>query len=114
MTDGRCQYFLQAIDDALAKMPRNAIDPYIELCWPEYKQLLAANGMDTDAAQIKAWGSGYRKRPLQSYRKCALKYTPYCSVVIYSLPGSSLGCVQIARTVEDDDDRHDSEHHYGT
>ena len=114
MTDGRCRHFLRSIEDALARLPRDAIDPYIDLCWPEYRQLLARHGMDTNAAQIKAWGNGYQKRPLQIYRKCALKYTQYSSMIIYSLPDGSLSCVPIARKVEDNHDGYDSEHHYGT
>ena len=101
------------VDAALSQLPAGALDIYIELSWPHYKELLAIKGLDTDAIQIRRWGSGYEKRPLKIYRDYDLKYYAYGhSMVVYSLPDGSIGGVRIAYQ-RDEDDRNDSEHHNG-
>lgn len=101
------------IDAALTALPSDARGVYIELFWPHYQELLAIKGLDTDAMQIRRWGSGYDKRPLKVYRKHALKYTQFGhSLVVYSLPDGSIGGVHIAYD-RDDNDGNDSEGHHG-
>jgi hypothetical protein len=95
------------------KLPRNALDVRIDLCWPDYQQLLADHGLDTNALQIRTWGSCYIKRPLKIYRKYALTYTQYSSLIMYSRADNSIGCVQIARNRDGDDVGEDTDNYYG-
>ena len=107
------RHVIAEIDAALAELPADAIDLYIELFWPHYQELLAIKGLDTDAMQIRRWGSGYEKRPLKVYRKHALKYTQFGhSLVVYSRPDGSIGGVHIAYD-RDDNDGYDSEGRQG-
>ncbi|MGN6208855.1 hypothetical protein [Asticcacaulis sp.] len=85
------------IDAALGQLPADAQDVYIELSWPHYKELLAIKCLDTDAGQIRTWGSGYVRRPLKLYRGYVLKYYQYGhSLVVYSKPDGSIGGIRIA------------------
>jgi len=81
---------MSEIDEALADLPKDAVDIDIQLNWPHYRDLLAVKGLDTDAGQIATWGSGYDRRPLKDYRGHALKYTQYCSLVIASRPDGTI------------------------
>lgn len=83
------------IEAALAQVEAGALDIEVHLCWPDYQGLLGLKGLDTDARQIRAWGSGYERRPLKIYRKHVLKYTQYSSLIIYSRRNGSIGSVQI-------------------
>ena len=109
---GPSRRVMAEIDAALADLPANAIDVYIELFWPHYQELLAIKGLNTDAIQIRSWGCGYEQRPLKDYRNRVLKYCQWGhSLVVYSRPDGSIGGIQIAYE-RDDDDRYDSVDYY--